>query len=97
MLIKCIPKTKASFRIQFLDMTWKLRESWEKACARNKESQDFFFGGGGGGGGVCWGNKTKISKSIKPLLGVQHVISHQWHHTSPAMKFSTSETSTHYR
>ena len=55
MLIKCIPKTKASFRIQFLDMTWELRESWEKACARNKDEWDFFFGGGG--------KKTKISKT----------------------------------
>ena len=91
MLIKCIPKTKASFRIQFLDMTWELRESWEKACARNKDEREFFLGGEGGE------KKTKISKSIKPLLGVQHVISHQWHHTSPAMKFSTSETSPHYR
>ena len=49
MLIKCIPKTKASFRIQFLDMTWELRESWEKACARNKDEREFFLGGWGWG------------------------------------------------
>ena len=56
MLIKCIPKTKASFRIQFLDMTWELKRVMGESLCEKQRREGFFFLGGGGG------KKTKISK-----------------------------------